>query len=137
MEKPRCQKEGCKAYPRKGADFCVRHPDGGSSGSGGAPMGNQNARVHGLYSAYVPVVALQDALKSPPGDLRLEIAVVRALISELLRAQLSIETLVEAVDKATGALARLMRVNKQLSDDDVGEFESEVGRLLADLGLGR
>ncbi len=63
---------------RRGTAWCVAHPGGQPrAATGGAPDGNQNARKHGLYAAYVPVVELKQALVLPPGDLRLEIAVVR------------------------------------------------------------
>ena len=61
---------------------------------GGAPMANQNARVHGLYARYVPLADLQEALNIPLDDLQLEIALVRRSLAELVGA--ATETLVTA-----------------------------------------
>lgn len=116
MEKRRCEYEGCHAWARRGKTYCVAHPEGQPRRVGGAPEGNQNARTHGLYAAYVPVVDLKRALELPPGDLRLEIAVVRQLLAQLLGAELPPAEMVEAVDRATGALVRMLRANKQLSE---------------------
>jgi hypothetical protein len=130
MEGQRCAVEGCRAWARRGTAWCVAHPDG------------QRRRTAddgtGVYATYVPVVALEEALKLPPGDLRLEIAVARAVLRELLRAGLSIQELVAGLDKVTGALARMLRLNSTLTADDqeAGDLEAIVAGLLADLRLG-
>ena len=136
MEKRRCQYEGCQAWARKGTAYCVAHPDGQPRHVGGAPPGNQNARTHGAYSGYVPVVALEEALKLPAGDLRLEIAVMRAIFQELVRSGLPLAELIAGADTVTGALARLLRVNKTLGDEQDGAIEAVIKRVLAARGYG-
>ena len=101
MEKRRCQYEGCKGWAKQGSYWCVAHPDGTPRKVGGAPRGNQNARTHG---AYVLIVALEEALKLPAGDLRLEIAVMRAIFQELVRSDLPLSELIAGADTVTGAL---------------------------------
>jgi hypothetical protein len=88
------------------------------------------------YRAYRPVVAVEEALRLPPGDLRPEIAVVRAAIHELVSAGLPAEELIDALNTGTGALARLFRVNKLLSEQEAGVLDEAVARVLGDLGMG-
>ncbi len=122
MDKQHCQYEGCRAWPRKGQRYCVAHPEGQQRSVGGAPDGNQNARVHGLYSGFVSVEALQRAMEQPADDLRLEIAAVRAAIDELLSMKgMDAGERLKALDKGMGALARLIRIQKQVSGDDGGD----------------
>ena len=130
MAKHHCGFEGCNAPARRGTARCAGHAEPG------AAEGNQNARKHGLYAAYVPVVELKNALRLPPGDLRLEIAVVRQVLQELLQSELAPVDLMEAVDKATSALVRMLKTNKQLSEDAAGELETAVEQYLRELGLG-
>jgi hypothetical protein len=138
MTKQQCEFEGCRSWARRGTPYCVAHPDGlPRSKHGGSQEGTQYARTQGLYAAYVPVVDLKSALRLPPGDLRLEIAVVRQVLAQLLAAELPPAELVAAVDKATSALVRMLKANKQLSEDAAGELETAVDRYLSDLGLGR
>ena len=134
VEKRRCAYEGCKGWAKQGSPWCVAHPEGTPRKVGGAPKGNQNARTHGAYAAYVPIVALEEALKLPAGDLRLEIAVMRGIFQELVRAGLPLSELI--ADTVTGALARLLRVNKVLGDGEEGAMEEVVGRVLGEYGLG-
>lgn len=131
MTKRRCTYEGCRAWARRGpagGAYCVAHADRQPQ-----PESNQ----HGLYAAYVPVVDLKSALQLPPGDLRLEIAVVRQVLAQLLAAELAPTELVGAVDRATSALVRMLKANKQLSEDAAGELETAVEQYLAEFGLGR
>ncbi len=123
MEKWRCAYEGCKGWAKQGSPWCVAHPEGTPRKVGGAPRGNQNARTHGAYAAYVPIVALEEALKLPAGDLRLEIAVMRAIFQELVRSGLPLGELIAGADTVTGALARLLRVNKVLGDEQHDAME--------------
>ncbi len=137
MDKAKCQYEGCNAWPRKGQAYCVAHPDGQTRSVGGAPDGNQNARVHGLYSGFVSVEALQRAMEQPPDDLRLEIAAVRAAIDELLSMKgMDAGERLKALDKGMGALARLIRIQKQVSGDDGGDLDLFVADALKELGMG-
>ena len=136
MEKRCCAYEGCKGWAKQGAPWCVAHPNGTPRKVGGAPKGNQNARTHGAYAAYVPIVALEEALKLPAGDLRLEIAVMRAIFRELVRADLPLSELIAGADTVTGALARLLRVNKVLGEGEEGAMEEVVRRVLGERGLG-
>ena len=156
----RCTYEGCRAWAKKGGTFCSAHPDGHPWGGGGAPKGNQNARghgapkgnqnacghgppkgnqnarKHGAYAEYVPVVALKEALELPPGDLRPEIAVARAVLQELLSAGLESEALVAAVDVATRTLVRLMRANLEVSEAQTSLDQEDIRRAIVDLGPG-
>ncbi len=148
QRKQQCSYEGCRAWARwrplpdgsppecEGGALCVAHSGGTRRRSTGAPKGNQNARKHGLCSSYVPVVVLEDALKLPPGDLRLEIAVVRGILAELVKAELALPELADAVDAATSSLVRLLRTNKHLGEDRPDEFQETVAQVLRDLGLG-
>jgi hypothetical protein len=80
----------------------------------------------------VPIAA---ALEQPPGDLRMEIAAVRAVLAELLEAELPAETLANVVDRATNALVRLMRANKSLAEKQ-DEADQAALDVLRDLGQG-
>ena len=103
---------------------------------GGGTPGNQNSRKHGLYSGYVPVVALKQALDLPPGDLRLEIAALRALLAESMQSELPSVELLKAVEAGMATLARLLRTNKQLGNSGKEKLDEEVDRALEELGLG-
>ena len=144
--KQRCSYEGCRAWAQwrrlpdgsqpQGDALCVAHSGRVRRRSGGAPKGNQYARKHGLYATYVPLVVLEEALNLPPGDLRLEIAVVRGILAELVKTELPMPELVEAVDAATSSLARLLRTNQQLDEDQPDEFQDAITQVLKRLGLG-
>ena len=136
MEKRRCQFEGCRAWARRGSAWCVVHPEGHVRQRRSAPMDDQKAPPHDLFATYVPVVALEEALKLPPGDLRMEIAAVRAAISAVLRAELAPADLLHVLDKGTGALARMLRINRQLGGAEADEFQAALDQVLAELGLG-
>jgi uncharacterized protein YjcR len=120
----------------------VAHPEGEprtpnrTERKGGALAGNHHARKHGAYAEYVPVVALRDALKLPPGDLRLEIAVTRAMLQELLTSDLDAAELIGSLERATGALTRLLKTNHQINADDQDAFEATVVQVLNDIGMG-
>ena len=58
-----CAYEGCKAWARKDSPWCIAHPEGKPRRIGGGRKGNQNARTHGAYAAYVPIVALEEMVK--------------------------------------------------------------------------
>ena len=145
-EKRPCAYAGCRALARHGTEWCVAHPGGWprnpnqTERKGGAPpeslIGNQNSRKHGAYAEYVPVVALRDALKLPPGDLRLEIAVTRAVLQEILNSELEAVDLINGLERGTNALARLLRTNKQINEHDQEEFEAVVAQVLNDIGMG-
>ena len=98
---------------------------------GGAPLANQNARVHGLYARYVPLADLQEALNVPLDDLQLEIALVRRSLAELVGAKLGPAEYVPLLKQAVGALASLMKAQRALSgandDDDIGAVLGEMG----------
>ena len=137
MEKRACGYKGCRAWAKRGTAWCVAHPDGQPRvPTGWALPGNQVASKHGLRSKYVPVVGLKEALLLPPGDLRLEIAVVRQVLAQVLDNEVPPVELVGAVDRATGALVRMLKANKVLSSEADGELETAVEMYLRDLGLG-
>ena len=136
MDKRRCEFKGCKAWARRGMVFCVAHPDGRPRRVGGAPKGNQNARKHGVYATYVPIAQARQALELPPGDLRLEIALVRQALAQALAADLPPAPLITAVCRATSALVRMLKANKQLSVDAAGELDTAVDQYLREIGLG-
>ena len=135
-ERRKCAQEGCQQPADRGSKWCSAHRDGKKTGPGGGPKGNQNARTHGAYAQYVPIVALKDALHLPPGDLRLEIAAARHVLSELLKADLTPAERVEGLNKASGALARLLRTNVTLEGGELKELIEAYDQYLADLGLG-
>ncbi len=123
--------------------FCVAHPNGRPRRVGGAPRGNQNARKHGLYATYVPIAQTyvpiaqaRQELELPPGDLRIEIALVRQALAQVLAADLPPASLITAVCRATSALVRMLKANKQLSEDAAGELDTAVDQYLRELGLG-
>ena len=137
MDKRRCSYEGCRAWAKRGTAWCVRHPDGRRLPPPGQALpGNQKARKHGVYSAYVPVVELKQALHLPPGDLRLEIAVVRQVLAQVLDSDVPPVEMIGAVDRATGALVRMLKMNKELGSEADGELEMGVERYLREIGLG-
>jgi hypothetical protein len=131
-----CAYEGCKAWAKKDSPWCIAHPEGKPRRIGGGRKGNQNARTHGAYAAYVPIVALEEALKLPAGDLRLEIAVMRGMFQELMRSELSLEETIKRAETITGALVRLLRANKALGDEQEGAMEEMLRRVLGADGLG-
>ena len=57
------------------------------------------------------------------------------LLAQLLAAELGPTELVRVVDRATSALVRMLKANKQLSEDAAGELETAVEQYLAELGL--
>ena len=132
----RCGFSGCRAWAQGTSGWCIAHPEGRLRQIGGGQPGNQNARTHGLYSKYVPVVALEQALDRPPGDLRLEIAVTRALLAELLNMDLPADKALPALDRATGALARLLRTNKALESVGSDVLHDALWQVLEDTEAG-
>lgn len=134
MTRRRCDYEGCRAWPRRGTTYCVAHTERQPPPR---PDDDQHLHAQGLYAAYVPVVDLKSALQLPAGDLRLEIAVVRQVLVQLLAAELPPAELIVALDRATSALVRMLKANQQLSEDAAGELETAVEQYLAELGLGR
>ncbi len=134
--KRQCGYEGCRAWARPETAWCVAHPEGQRRHAGGAPKGNQNRRKHGLYARYVAIEELERALDLPPGDLRLEIAVTRAVLDEVMGSDLSSAELLRALEIGTASLTRLLRTNKHLDDGKHATFRDAVGRALQDLGLG-
>ena len=137
--KQRCTHEGCRAWARRagagGSEAgegarCEAHSRRIPRTGVGGRKGNQNARKHGLYASYVPVVALEHALDLPPGDLRLEIAVTRAALAELLNAELAPEAMVPALDRMTAALTRLLRTNKALETAGSNVIHEVLGQVL-------
>ena len=54
----------------------------------------------------------------------------------LVLAGLPIEELIDALNTGTGALARLLRVNKLVSEQEAGALDEAVRHILADLGKG-
>lgn len=141
-EKRRCAYGNCRAWAKRGTEWCVAHPAGeprspnGTERKGGSTIGNQNPRKHGAYAEYVPVVALRDALKLPPGDLRLEIAVTRAMLQEILTSELDAVDLINGLERATGALTRLLKTNQQINAGDQDAYEATVAQVLKDIGMG-
>ena len=132
-----CSYEGCRAWAKTGMAWCGTHPDGVPRGRADLALpGNQKGRKHGLYSGYVPVVEIKEALQLPPGDLRLEIAVVRQVLSQVLARDLPTSELVEAVEKTTSALVRMLRANKGLIPAADDGMEEALERYLRELGLG-
>ena len=137
MEKRACSYEGCRAWARRGTAWCLMHQERQRQRQPNCALpGNQVASKHGLRSKYVPVVGLKEALVLPPGDLRLEIAVVRQVLAQVLDNEVPPVELVGAVDRATGALVRMLKANKVLSSEADGELETAVEMYLRDLGLG-
>ena len=139
MEKPRrpCHYKGCMAWSRRDGHWCVAHPNGQPRvPEGWAVPGNQKGRRHGLKSAHVPVVGLKEALALPPADLRVEIAIVRQVLAQASNSKVPAVELIDAVDKATRALLRLLKANKVMISEADGELEMGVERYLRELGLG-
>ena len=134
--KRRCVYEGCRAWARAGSEWCVAHPAGRPRRVGGAPKGNQNGRKHGLYARYVPIEELKGALERPPDDLRLEIAVTRAVLAEVMESDLSSTELLKALEVGMATLTRLLRTNKHLDKAGQDKLQDAVGRALQELGLG-
>ncbi len=133
--KRRCMYEGCRGWARKTSGWCVAHPEGKPRQVGGAPAGNQNARTHGLYAHYVPIVALERALDLPPGDLRLEIAVTRAVLAELLHTGLPAEELIKVLEKGSATLSRLLRTNKYLDSGAAEQFDDALACVLEKMNV--
>ena len=137
MTREQCRFEGCRQRPRRSSEWCTAHPGGQAPlFDDDPPQDDRKTRRPAPYAAYVPVVALEEALELPPGDLRREIAVVRAVLAELLKAGLAEVALVTALDRATGALVRLLRANQQLTAEQAGEVEAMMGRVLQEMGQG-
>ena len=132
----RCGYKRCRTRAQTGSDWCGAHAEGRAQRVGGGQPGNQNARKHGRFSAYVPVVALEQALDLPPGDLRLEIAVARAVMADLLQKELPTEELVVALDRVAGTLTQLLRTNKALEAVGSDVLHDVVGPVLEAMGLG-
>jgi len=82
------------------------------------------------------VTQLEAAVGQSSDDLQAEIAVTRLLLVELLRADLPTDKLVMLVDKATGALARLLRANREIAGPDAGEVDEAIGRVLREVDEG-
>ncbi len=130
-----CVREGCRAWARRGGMECVAHDRQTGRGSESDVARAYGRRGRARFAANTPVAQLEAALGQSSDDLQAEIAVTRLLLVELLRADLPTDKLVMLVDKATGALARLLRANREIAGPDAGEVDEAIARVLREIGV--
>jgi hypothetical protein len=90
----------------------------------------------GAYAAYEPPVAVADAARDPPGNLRVEIAVVRAMLADVLRLPLAPDKRAAVVGTLLATLARLMRENRELDGSAGDPLEATQQEVLNDPATG-
>jgi len=108
----------CRAWAMPGSDRCRSHRDDelGARGAG-APPGNQNARKHGAYSAYMTeedFMALALAGLENGATLEDEIAIVRVAIRRLAKALNDPQQQGELIKNCAGIFAGAGRVAQML-----------------------
>lgn len=133
--KRQCAYEECRAWARKGSEWCVAHPEGRKREMPGAPVENENARTHGMHSRLRQAHGSGDATGTPADDLRAEIAATRMALVEVMQEGLPASQLLKALDIGTAALTRLLRTSKQLDAAGADEVRDGLARALSDLGL--
>ena len=96
----------------------------------------ESDRSNALYAQYAPVRSLQEAMEAPPGDLQLEIAVMRAALADLVRAGLPITDLIACLDQGMGALVRLLRTNHVVSGEQARNVMDAIETILVEMNMG-
>lgn len=94
------------------------------------------AVVSGAYSAYVPPVTVEHALDHPPGNLRAEIAVVRAMLADLLKMDLAPDQRARISGTLLAALVRLVRENRLVDGSQSDQIDQTMLELLQREGVG-
>ena len=92
--------------------------------------------VSGAYSAYVPPVTVEHALDHPPGNLRAEIAVVRAMLADLLKMDLAPDQRARISGTLLAALVRLVRENRLVDGSQSDQIDQTMLELLQREGVG-
>ena len=88
------------------------------------------------YYAYTPPVDLEHAAEQPPGNLRMEIAVVRTVLADLLKIDLPPAQQALVVNQLMGALVRLVRENRFADGTQAEQLHQETAELLEDPQVG-
>lgn len=146
--KRRCTVSGCKAWAMRGSDppRCSPH-----SGKVGAPLGNQNRRIHGFYATAVHPEELGD-LDTRAGDstLKAEIAITRIALRRIHDMLVTGETpgpnprplepqefarYVGLAFQGAGAISRLLRANYMVGGGQISEIPEAIESALDELSV--
>lgn len=132
--------ERCQAWAVKGSDppLCSAHA--GRNVGAGAPVGNQNAAVHGFYGRVMTVQELADLVShSADETLHDEIAATRVALRRVMQ-QLDEEMepgeygrLAALIFRGAGTVARLLRANRALSGEAADGIAGAIGQALDEL----
>lgn len=112
----------CRAFAMKGSPFCRAHRPDLSAMGGGAPTGNQNRRVHGLYSRLHPSVeSVYPSMIRPGETLDEQLALTRLMVirlGELLTGDRTVAQTIfiaEAIFRGMGRIASLEKAQRGLA----------------------
>ena len=121
----------CRRSAKAGSDFCGLHDGRGKAP--GAPLGNQNAFKHGLYSElFTPDEFEALARFGAAEGLADEIALLRAKIYSAVKkggAEL------DAIGRACGRLTQMLKAQRLLTGKSANEFERTLDEVLASVTL--
>jgi len=113
----------CRAPAMKGSPFCRAHRADLPAMGGGAPAGNQNRRVHGLYSRLHPSIETVYPTTICPGEtLDEQTALTRLMVirlGELLTSDRTVAQTIyiaEAIFRGVGRIASLMKAQRGLTN---------------------
>jgi len=131
----------CRCWTMVGYDVCRNHRTDLEPPSSGPP-GNQNARIHGLYSRFITEedlaalaqVGTSDSLDDELAFTRVVIMRLPALVEEEDSLRESIR-LAEALFKGTGRVSNLLRARRAIRADAAEGMAGAIGQALDELSV--
>lgn len=131
----------CQNYARADSDRCRQHAPDLPAGLVGAPAGNDNRRIHGLYAKYMTEDDLASlALVGSDPTLADEIAFTRVVIRRLASLVDTADSLSQAVLiadallRGTRSVAALLKAQRAISGDAADGIAGAIGAALDEIG---
>ena len=101
-------------------------------GKRGAPLGNQNARVHGFYSKALTQAEQLDYEQATFEGIDAEIALLRVKIKALV--ELDPQN-IKLIMQAINTLAKMVRIKYSIGKEDKRGWTEAVGNVLKDIAF--
>ena len=131
----------CRNWARADSDYCRAHSPDAPPTLAGAPLGNANSRIHGLYAKFMTEDDLASlAIVGVDATLDDEIAFTRVVIrrlAEMIDAASTIDEAVRISDgllRGTGQVAALLKTKRALSGKAADGIAGAIGVALDELG---
>ena len=131
----------CRNHARSDSDYCRAHAPDAPPSLAGAPLGNANSRIHGLYAKSMTEDDLASlAIVGADATLDDEIAFTRVVIrrlADMINAASTIDEAVRISDgllRGTGHVAALLKTKRALSGKAADGIAGAIGVALDELG---